>query len=161
MYLRHGDTFIDEFIIQQHFQRFTSNKYQHPQPFYFFFWVLPLMTIPWLPFFVLACRKRLVPLVNKLRSVVPTKDMSDDGSPKLALFAWAWVFVPLIFFSFSGSKLPGYILPSVPPAILISGIEIFRYFRPGSKSSSSRSRNRNCNIRNRCHLFDLFCSRIY
>ena len=127
MFLRHGDTFIDEFIIQQHFQRFTSNKYQHPQPFYFFFWVLPLMTIPWLPFFVLACRKRLVRLVSKLRSVVPTKDMSDDGSPKLALFAWAWVFVPLIFFSFSGSKLPGYILPSVPPAILISGIEIFRY----------------------------------
>ncbi|MEP6789402.1 MAG: phospholipid carrier-dependent glycosyltransferase, partial [Acidobacteriota bacterium] len=44
MYERHGYQFIDEFIIQQHFQRFTSNKYQHPQPFYFFLWVLPLMT---------------------------------------------------------------------------------------------------------------------
>ena len=46
-----GWKFIDEFFIQHHFQRYTSNKYQHPQPFYFFFWVLPLMTLPWLPFF--------------------------------------------------------------------------------------------------------------
>src|SRR6185503_1532837 len=43
MYLRHGDEFINEFIVRQHFQRFTSNKYQHPQPLYFFMWVLPLM----------------------------------------------------------------------------------------------------------------------
>ena len=40
MYLRHGYEFIDEFFIQHHFQRFTSNKYQHPQPFHFFLWVL-------------------------------------------------------------------------------------------------------------------------
>ena len=52
MYQRNGWTFIDEFFIQHHFQRYTSNKYLHPQPFYFFFWVLPLMTIPWLPFFI-------------------------------------------------------------------------------------------------------------
>ena len=52
MYQRNGWTFIDEFFIQHHFQRYTSNKYLHPQPFYFFFWVLPLMTIPWLPFFL-------------------------------------------------------------------------------------------------------------
>ncbi|MFL6468997.1 MAG: ArnT family glycosyltransferase, partial [Pyrinomonadaceae bacterium] len=45
MYLRHGWKFIDEFYIQHHFQRFTSNKYQHLQPFYFYFWVLPLMTL--------------------------------------------------------------------------------------------------------------------
>src|SRR5205085_554704 len=30
MLLRHGRTFIDEFIIQQHFARFVSNKYHHP-----------------------------------------------------------------------------------------------------------------------------------
>ncbi|NOT48242.1 MAG: hypothetical protein HOP17_10905, partial [Acidobacteria bacterium] len=51
VYQRNGWEFIDEFFIQHHFQRYTSNKYLHPQPFYFFFWVLPLMTLPWLPFF--------------------------------------------------------------------------------------------------------------
>ncbi|MFN2412422.1 MAG: ArnT family glycosyltransferase, partial [Pyrinomonadaceae bacterium] len=40
MYVRHGGEFIDEFFVQHHFTRYTSNKYLHPQPFYFFFWVL-------------------------------------------------------------------------------------------------------------------------
>jgi 4-amino-4-deoxy-L-arabinose transferase-like glycosyltransferase len=127
MYLRHGETFINEFIIQQHFQRFTSNKYQHPQPFYFFLWVLPLMTIPWLPFFLFACRDRLALFVNKLRSTDPKSEPLSDASKKLASFAWAWLLVPLIFFSFSGSKLPGYILPSVPPAVLIAALKIYRF----------------------------------
>ncbi|HEX9961698.1 MAG TPA: glycosyltransferase family 39 protein, partial [Pyrinomonadaceae bacterium] len=52
MYQAHGWEFIDEFFIQHHFQRYISNKYLHPQPFWFFWLVLPLMTIPWLPFFL-------------------------------------------------------------------------------------------------------------
>src|SRR4029079_12037641 len=31
MYMRHGYEFVDQFFIQHHFQRFTSNKYLHPQ----------------------------------------------------------------------------------------------------------------------------------
>jgi 4-amino-4-deoxy-L-arabinose transferase-like glycosyltransferase len=30
------------------------------------------------------------------------------------LFACCWLIVPIVFFSFSQSKLPGYILPSIP-----------------------------------------------
>jgi 4-amino-4-deoxy-L-arabinose transferase-like glycosyltransferase len=127
MYLRHGDNFINEFIIQQHFQRFTSNKYQHPQPFFFFLWVLPLMTIPWLPFFLFGCRDHLASLVNKIRSAGPKPERSSDSSKRLAAFAWAWLSVPLLFFCFSGSKLPGYILPSVPPAVLIAALQIYRF----------------------------------
>jgi hypothetical protein len=33
--------------------------------------------------------------------------------------------VPLVFFSFSGSKLPGYILPAVPPAAILSSLYIY------------------------------------
>lgn len=127
MYLRHGYTFIDEFIIQQHFQRFTSNKYQHPQPFYFFFWVLPLMTIPWIPLFLLAIWKSVRSLMSKIRSEQATEESVKNAIGRnLRFFAWAWLLVPLIFFSFSGSKLPGYILPAVPAAILLSADQIFR-----------------------------------
>ena len=52
MYLTNGWKFIDEFFLQHHFQRFASDKYRHWQPFWFFWVVLPLMTIPWLPFFL-------------------------------------------------------------------------------------------------------------
>jgi 4-amino-4-deoxy-L-arabinose transferase-like glycosyltransferase len=34
--------------------------------------------------------------------------------------------VPLVFFSLSGSKLPGYILPAVPPAIVITGLFVMQ-----------------------------------
>src|SRR5205085_12350768 len=36
MIARDGYTFIDQFIIQHHFARFTTNKYHHPQPFFFY-----------------------------------------------------------------------------------------------------------------------------
>jgi len=128
MYLRHGYTFIDEFIIQQHFQRFTSNKYQHPQPFYFFFWVLPLMTIPWLPFFFASIWKRLKSLVSSIRSDLSAKEPANSDV-RLQSFAWAWLLLPLLFFSFSGSKLPGYIVPAVPAAVLLVADQVFRLFQ--------------------------------
>ena len=35
-----------------------------------------------------------------------------------------WAIVPFVFFSFSGSKLPGYILPMVPPVALLCAREL-------------------------------------
>jgi 4-amino-4-deoxy-L-arabinose transferase-like glycosyltransferase len=35
------------------------------------------------------------------------------------VFALAWLVLPIVFFSFSGSKLPGYILPSLPAAAFL------------------------------------------
>ncbi|MBK7392975.1 MAG: glycosyltransferase family 39 protein [Chloracidobacterium sp.] len=124
---RNGWPFVDEFFIQHHFQRFTSNKYQHPQPFYFFIWVLPLMTLPWLPFFFAA-------IWNFVRGIFPRRDavtQRDQMSPlvsasPLILFSIAWLLVPLVFFSLSGSKLPGYILPAVPAAVILTSSYIYR-----------------------------------
>ncbi|MBX3296404.1 MAG: glycosyltransferase family 39 protein [Acidobacteria bacterium] len=124
MYLRHGWEFIDEFFVQHHFQRYTSNKYQHPQPFHFFFWVLPLMTLPWLPFFAVGVWRAVRDIISGITSG-RTDDGTDAGARSLKplmTFAFAWMAVPLVFFSFSGSKLPGYILPSVPAAIILAGI---------------------------------------
>lgn len=132
MYLRHGYAFIDEFIIQHHFQRFTSNKYFHPQPFYFFFWVLPLMTVPWLPFFIAGVYRFVRETLES-----PTDGAVHDNAASRDLMALCvvWIVVPFVFFSFSGSKLPGYILPAVPPAIVIAAQSVFR-FATGSKAKS-------------------------
>ncbi len=129
MYMRHGYDFVDQFFIQHHLQRFTSNKYQHPQPFYFFLWVLPLMTLPWLPFFLIA-------VWNFTKSVVRRFTSSPVGNapfPPLLLFAAAWLLVPLAFFSFSGSKLPGYILPALPAAVIITALFVFRLVKSSSR----------------------------
>lgn len=131
MYLRHGYQFVDEFIIQQHFQRFTSNKYQHPQPFIFFFWVLPLMTLPWLPFFLIGLLrtfKEFIPGSRKVAQETTDQPVSAHSiESRLQLFSLVWVLIPLIFFSFSGSKLPGYILPAIPGALLLSSFPVIKF----------------------------------
>ena len=145
MYLQHGWKFIDEFYIQHHFQRFTSNKYRHPGPIYYFLIVLPLMTFPWLPFFILAVwnsaknffRPRDTKTqsgsesLKKVRETIwprETLPQSAIRNPQsLTVFAISWILVPLVFFSFSGSKLPGYILPAVPPAAILTAMVVSRF----------------------------------
>ncbi|MBV9217013.1 MAG: glycosyltransferase family 39 protein [Acidobacteria bacterium] len=126
MYARHGWRFVDEFIIQQHFERFTSNKYQHPQPIYFFLIVLPLMTIPWLPAFFGACWR----VVRGIGKRAGTGDAFSLRNSTI-LFSLVWLLVPLAFFSLSGSKLPGYVLPSLPPAIILASIFLTDKIRDG------------------------------
>ena len=143
MYMVNGWKFIDEFFIQHHFQRYTSNKYFHPQPFYFFFWVLPLMTVPWLPFFFVGIWKGIRRGFNRedaeSRRDNETGELGDGSATSfrsLFLFAFAWLLVPLVFFSFSGSKLPGYILPALPPALIIAAMYIWRFIHGSDRRKS-------------------------
>ncbi len=125
MYQINGWKFIDEFIIQHHFQRFTSDKYQHHQPFWFFFVVLPLMTLPWLPFFLISIWDFLK--VQGSRFKVQSHLPFTVYHLPLTNFAFAWLAVPLVFFSLSGSKLPGYVLPSLPAALVLTAIYIDKF----------------------------------
>ncbi|MFN2532883.1 MAG: ArnT family glycosyltransferase [Pyrinomonadaceae bacterium] len=102
---RHGWTFIDQFIIQHHFARYFSNKYHHPQPIYFYLLILLPLTLPWSAF-----------LVEALAKAMSWTWRADDPQSKARVFFFSWLVVPILFFSFSGSKLPGYILPVLPAA---------------------------------------------
>ncbi|MEO6726391.1 MAG: glycosyltransferase family 39 protein [Blastocatellia bacterium] len=116
---RHGREFIDEFFIGHHFQRYLSNKYKHPQPFYFFIGVLLAGSFPWIFYFVASI----------WRAVWRRGELLQD---RLRLFLWLWAFVPVVFFSFSGSKLPGYILPVFPAVAMLIGIEVERWWMEGA-----------------------------
>jgi 4-amino-4-deoxy-L-arabinose transferase-like glycosyltransferase len=123
MYLRHGWEFIDEFFVQHHFARYTSNKYAHPEPFWFFWVILPALTLPWLPFFLAAIWKTISRKGKQAQSL-------EEGTPPLQdirIFAFVWVLVPVVFFSFSGSKLPGYILPALPAALILAAEQVKRF----------------------------------
>ena len=125
--MRHGWSFIDEFFIRHHLQRYTSNEFGHPQPFYFFFLVALAGAAPWMFF--------LIPAVARLRSLRPRIEARDS----LLLLAWIWIAVPLIFFSFSVSKLPGYILPISPALAIVLGPEVERIWNGGAWPNSEVS----------------------
>jgi 4-amino-4-deoxy-L-arabinose transferase-like glycosyltransferase len=113
---RHGRVFFDEFIVRQHFARFVSNRYHHPQPFYFYLPVTLVLTLPWTAF-----------LVGGIWGAGSVNPRAEDAASKLRVLALAWLVVPIIFFSASGSKLPGYVLPAIPGAAVLAGDCLHRY----------------------------------
>jgi 4-amino-4-deoxy-L-arabinose transferase-like glycosyltransferase len=115
---RHGRLFFEEFIVQHHFARYVSDKYHHAQPFYFFLPVMLMLALPWTPF-----------LLHGLASSGETNARAEDAETKLRVLALAWLVVPVLFFSASGSKLPGYVLPALPGAALLAGGAAYRYLR--------------------------------
>ena len=98
-----GWQFIDVFFINQNIERFTTTIHGHDRALFFFLPVLLLLTFPWTFLLISAVRRRF--------------------SKNEQLLAW-WAIVPFVFFSFSGSKLPGYILPMVPPLALLCAKEL-------------------------------------
>jgi len=100
-----GMDFLKDFFFNHNFQRFTTNLYGHTRPWYFYLPVLLMWTLPWTFLLISALRRRL--------------DRND------ALMLW-WIVVPMVFFTFSYSKLPGYILPVVPPIAMLCARELRR-----------------------------------
>ena len=115
---RHGQAFVDEFFVQHHFARYVSNKYHHPQPFWFYLPVTLGLALPWTAFLVVG-----------IASALGTNARAEDAASKLRVLALAWLVVPVLFFSASGSKLPGYVLPALPGAALLAGDGLHRYLR--------------------------------
>ena len=105
---RHGRLFVDEFFIQHHFARYVSNKYHHPQPVYFYPAIILMLALPWTAF--------LVEAIGKVRRWLWR---GSDSLNIVRVFSLAWLAMPIVFFSFSGSKLPGYILPALPAAAFL------------------------------------------
>jgi 4-amino-4-deoxy-L-arabinose transferase-like glycosyltransferase len=102
-YARNGQAFISEFIWKHHVERFTSPSLEHVQPFWFYLPVLLLFLLPW------------APLLVTLR---PGEIWADRRTRFLA----GWVVGSMLFFSISVNKLPGYILPVLPPLAILLGI---------------------------------------
>lgn len=111
--------FLRVFIFEHNLARFGTNLYRHKQPFYYYLPVMLLAVAPW-TFFVLTA---MVDAGRKLRECVRN---TEEGSKRdsterdtLPVFLLLWIVLPVLFFSISQSKLPGYILPSVPPCLIL------------------------------------------
>jgi 4-amino-4-deoxy-L-arabinose transferase-like glycosyltransferase len=128
---RNGREFIDEFFIGHHFQRYLSNKYHHPQPFYFFALVAVAGGFPWSFCLLSSLARRDFRASLRRRRQASSESTPDD---RLHLFLLFWIAAPIAFFSFSGSKLPGYILPIFPAVAMIIGRELERWWSDESQT---------------------------
>jgi 4-amino-4-deoxy-L-arabinose transferase-like glycosyltransferase len=136
---RHGWTFVDEFFVKHHFARYLSNKYHHPQPFWFYFAIIPALMLPWSAF-----------LASGVEHARRWHWRGEDALSKLRIFALAWLLFPLLFFSVSGSKLPGYILPALPGAALLAGERLASFLRGEGSARALRVNRRRERVRVVC-----------
>lgn len=98
-------------IVYESLERVATTTQGRARPFWFFVPVLLAGGFPW-----------IVPAAAGLAWAVRWRATRRSDEGRAAGFAIAWALVPLVFFSFSQSKLPGYYLPAFPGVALGAGL---------------------------------------
>jgi 4-amino-4-deoxy-L-arabinose transferase-like glycosyltransferase len=121
-------TFFREFFIEHNLERFATNRYEHQQPFWYYFVVVLLALMPWTVIAIRALVDGIQTSVAewRLRHSKPDKPLPSRPGDAFPEFLVLWTLIPIVFFSFSESKLPGYILPSIPPITILTGDYLYR-----------------------------------
>lgn len=109
--------FLHVFILQHNFERYLTPLYQHRQPFWFFGPIVLLALLPWTVL--------LWPVAEEGLRLWREKSWRDSPG----FFFACWAVFPVAFFSLSQSKLPGYILPAIPPLALLCAVSLQRAFQ--------------------------------
>jgi 4-amino-4-deoxy-L-arabinose transferase-like glycosyltransferase len=107
--------FFRVFILEHNFARFSQDVYHHRQPFWFYLPVFLLAMMPWTIALIVAVAGRVRLIWSEGKQALALFN-SENSWP---LFLLIWMLVPILFFSASQSKLPGYILPAVPAGALL------------------------------------------
>jgi 4-amino-4-deoxy-L-arabinose transferase-like glycosyltransferase len=106
--VRHPD-FPYYAFVRETFERVATDSMRRTGPWYYFLPILVAGTFPWVTVLPAGGRSLLLGLRRR------AEGMSDE------MFLLLWAVLPLVFFSLSQSKRPGYILPIVPALALLGG----------------------------------------
>ncbi|MCL6567081.1 MAG: glycosyltransferase family 39 protein [Acidobacteriia bacterium] len=104
--------FVNVFLLAHNLQRYLTPVFRHEQPWWFFGPVLLLGLLPWTALLAGAVREAWRGWQQWRQSA--------------SAFFLCWAAFPLLFFSASQSKLPGYILPAVAPLALVMAASVSR-----------------------------------
>ncbi len=127
--------FFSIFFLEHNLERFATDKFRHGQPVWFY---IPITLVALLPWAVLA----VTALADAIRDSVAEwrarrakhhyvgNPRAGDAFPE---FLVLWALFPIVFFSLSRSKLPGYIIPAIPPLTILTGDYLNRIRHRGLK----------------------------
>jgi len=103
--------FFQFFVIHEHLQRFTETVHHRSGPWWYFIPILVVALFPWL---VLLAEG----------AVRAWRENCPPGAFGPRRFLLAWVLSQCVFFSLAGSKLPAYVLPTLPAIALLIATRI-------------------------------------
>jgi 4-amino-4-deoxy-L-arabinose transferase-like glycosyltransferase len=98
-------------IVYESLERIATTTHGRAGPIWFFVPVLLGGSFPW-----------IVPAAAGFAEAVRCRAARRSKEGRAAVLAIAWALVPLLFFSFSQSKLAGYYLPALPGVALGAGL---------------------------------------
>jgi len=130
MWLRHGTEYLQGFFIGDNLERFATDRFNDPRPWWFYLPIVAGGLLPWTPLALVW----LGPVTQFMRR------RRDIGTIDLRLLLWA--VLPLAFFSLSVGKQPRYILPVLPPLALLLASSIVERTQEWRGLNGARSRPR-------------------
>lgn len=110
-YLKEGEAFINGFILKHNLERFHTSFEGHKGSFFYY---VPVIFIGLLPFSAVV-----------FNYLVNIKKYFND----LIVFLLIWFLFVFVFFSFSGTKLPHYVIYGYTPLFIFGGVMVkdFKY----------------------------------
>ena len=130
MWQRHGATYFESFFLGDNVERFTTDRFNDPRPWWFYAPVLLGGLLPWTPLAVVWFSPVWRFLTRR----------QDIGTVELRLLLWA--VIPLVFYSISVGKQPRYILPVLPPVATLLAQSILERTRDWRSLDGARVRIR-------------------
>jgi 4-amino-4-deoxy-L-arabinose transferase-like glycosyltransferase len=129
--------FLRGFLRTHNWDRYLSPMENHGGPFYYYFVVLSLGFAPWSAFLGLAACSSFREWKH---GSAPERTAADSAlralrcAPHAHVFLWCWIAVYFVFFTFSSTKLPNYILPLYAPVALLTARFLDRWRRGALQS---------------------------
>lgn len=117
-----GEVFINEFILESNFQRFTEVVFNHPGPWYYYIIWATVFMLPWSIYLPIA-------VINLSCWRIQAMRQSPRNS-HLGLYAFTWFITTFVFFSAADTKLQGYTLPITPAVVIILALFWGEKLRP-------------------------------
>ena len=107
MWWQHGTPYLESFFVGDNFERFATDRFNEPRPWWYYGPVIVGGVAPWSPFLLLGAGACLRLLVGR------------GGPGSLETRLAIWVGAPLVVLTFSVGKQPRYVLPLLPPLALL------------------------------------------
>lgn len=102
--------FLKFFFVNEHLARFATTVHQRAEPWWYFIAMLIVGVLPWVE-----------PIAKSVIRAIRFKAGAPSATPVPERILLSWAFTPLLFFSFSGSKLAPYIVPMATPLAMLAG----------------------------------------
>jgi 4-amino-4-deoxy-L-arabinose transferase-like glycosyltransferase len=107
MWWRHGGAYLDSFFIGDNLERFATDRFNEPRPWWYYGPVVIGGMAPWSPFLVLA------------GGAIARAVAGRGGPGSLETRLTIWILAPLVLLTISVGKQPRYVLPLLPPFAML------------------------------------------